>query len=194
MGWRAAPPHPDIELGAICQIERRAQEPLVGRVVARGAHVGIRAVRLRAQALLQEERSRAQAPVSRRLVAAAGLESVAGAFHLVAEDDAASGSGLDAAQPVVDVVKQGDRIRRLWRGLGPVSDFVCFDDLRYEVRTAIQLGGTDVHEEIAMDARWRPHCARYRAPYEALRIGLPGEPGRRQRLGARGVIALEPGG
>src|SRR5712664_4727882 len=71
-GQRAHAADSDIELGAVRQVERRTQEPLVGRVVARGAHVGIRAVRLRAQALFQEERSRAQAPVSRRLEAAPG--------------------------------------------------------------------------------------------------------------------------
>src|SRR5205807_9211730 len=166
------------------------QEPLMRRIVARRARVGIPAVRPEAQALSQEERSRAQAPAPRRLIAAPGLESVAGALHLVAEHDAASGGGLDAAQLVVDVVEHGNRIRGLRRGLVPIADLEDLDHLGHEVRPAIELKRR-ADEKIAVDARGRAQSARYRPPEQALRLEFPGEPRRRQGLGAGVVVVLE---
>src|SRR6266852_9411651 len=75
VGQRADAADSDVEFRAVGQIERRAQKPLVRRIVARSSYVGISAVRLRAQALPQEERPRAQAPVARCLIATPGLES-----------------------------------------------------------------------------------------------------------------------
>ncbi len=48
-------------------------------------------------------------------------------------------------------------------------------------------------EEIAIDARGGAHGTRYRSPDQALRIGLPREPRRRQGLGAGVVVVLELG-
>src|SRR5438552_4448293 len=136
----------------------------MGRIVARRAYAAIPAVRFEAQTLSQEEHSRAQAPVPRRLIAAPCLESVAGALHLVAENGSSCGDGFDAAQLVVDVVEHGNRVRYLRQRLVPVADLVDLDHLGREVRTARELRGTGSHEKIAVDARGRAQGTRCRAP------------------------------
>src|SRR6058998_3675446 len=71
-------------------------------------------------------------------------------------------------------------------------------NFRYKVRPAVYPRCRRRHrpsgpEEIAVDARGRAQGARYRAPDQALRVGLPGEPRRRQGLGAGVVVVLELG-
>src|SRR5258706_8931846 len=161
------------------------------RIVARGAHVGIPAVGLEAQALPQEERSCVQAPVPRRLIAAPCLESVAGALHLVAQNGSGWGDGFDAAQLVVDIVEHGNRIRGLRQRLVPIAELEDLDHLGREVRTARELRGTGSHEKIAVDARGRAQGTRYRAPDQALRLRFPGKPRRRKGLGSGVVVVLE---
>src|SRR5947208_15284341 len=142
----------DVEL-RVGQIERRAQSPLQFRIVAFGCHTEHRvcAVGLKFQALPERQRSGAQAPVPRRLITAPGFDPVARAFYLVGDDEGTSGGGFDAAQFVVNVVEQGDRIRCSRRRLSPVSDFEYLDDLGHESWSARELNRR-AGKEVAVDA------------------------------------------
>jgi len=98
-------------------------------------------------------------PVSRRLVAAPGLEAVARTFILLPRTMPPR-SGLDAAQPVIDVwnreieyVACGEAWARY-----PTSYALTTSDTKSG--PPFNWVGPTFTEEIAIDARWRAHGAR----------------------------------